>query len=102
MALSQRFDSTIETKEAQWKTPSNLGIEHNNVEILLKGDGGPLNPFQTGSGTDDPMRANSGSRIGDQITIRGLKIMGFFEGALNRLTKSDQVCDMYTANNQDS
>ena len=32
------------------------------------------------------MERNSatGSRIGDQITIRGLKVNGFFEGALNR------------------
>jgi len=80
----RRITKTIETKECQWKTAVNVPIEHNNVEVLVKGDGGPLNPFQTALGTDDPMAANTGSRIGDEITVKGLKIRGFFEGALNR------------------
>jgi len=81
-----RITKTIETKESQWKTSSNVGIEHNNVETLVKPDGGVLNPFQTIIGTNDPMVSNStdGSRIGDEITVKGLKITGFFEGALNR------------------
>jgi len=74
----------IETKEAQWKTSTNVAVPHNNTIVLTKGDGGPLNPFQTGTGTDDPMAQNTGQRIGDQVSIRGLKITGFFEGALGR------------------
>jgi len=81
-----RITKTIETKESQWKTSANVGIEHNNVEVLLKPDGGQLNPFQTILGVNDPMSSNStdGSRIGDEITVKGLKITGFFEGALSR------------------
>ena len=74
----------IETKEAQWKTPSNVAVAHNNTFVLLKGDGGVLNPFQTLSGTEDSMGQNTGSRIGDQISIKGVKVCGMFEGALGR------------------
>lgn len=81
-----RITRTIETKETQWKTPSNVAIEHNQIEILLKPDGGQLNPFQTVLGTGDPMQSNTtdGNRIGDEITVKGLRITAFFEGALNR------------------
>lgn len=79
-----RITRTIETKEAQWKSAVNVNLPHNNVHLILKSDGGQLNPFQTSVGADDPMGANSGQRIGDEITIRGMKFTGFFEGSLAR------------------
>lgn len=83
-SLARRFNSTVETKDAQWRSQINVGIAHNNVLKILKADGGDLNPFQTSQGAGDPMIANSGQRIGDQITIKGVKFTGFFEGALAR------------------
>lgn len=79
-----RLTRTIETKQAQWKTGTNISLPHNAPVVLQNSAGGDLNPIRTVIGTDDPMTGNSGSRIGDEITIRGLKIVGFFENSLSR------------------
>lgn len=86
-ALSKRIASltrSIETKEGQWTSANNIGIAHNNITLILKSDGGPLNPFQSANGTADPMDRNQMQRIGDQINVKGMMIKGFFEGALQR------------------
>lgn len=79
-----RLTSTIETKQAQWKTGANVAFVHNVVTVLQNSAGGSLNPIRTSTGVDDPMVSNSGSRIGDQITIKGLKMVFMFENALDR------------------
>jgi len=84
MAQVSRLTKTIETKQAQWKTGTNISLPHNANVVLQNSAGGDLNPIRTIIGTDDPMGANTGSRIGDEITIRGLKIMAFFENSLQR------------------
>ena len=79
-----RITRTIETKQAQWKTGTNVSLPHNAPVVIQNSAGGDLNPIKTTPGTDDPMTANTGSRIGDEITIRGLKVVAFFENSLNR------------------
>jgi len=79
----------IETKEstitATSTALSKLHLPHNNIYIVPTNDTGrpDLNPFKTYNGTDDPM-AGVGSRVGDQISVRGLKIVMFLENALER------------------
>lgn len=73
----------IETKEAQWTSLSNVNLPHNNTYIVQYA-GGALNPLRCSTGADDPMGANTGSRIGDQITIKGLAIRGMVECSLGR------------------
>lgn len=75
---------SIETKEGQWSSANNIALPHNNITLVLKGDGGPLNPFQSSQGAGDPMDQNQFVRIGDQITVKGMMVKGFFEGALQR------------------
>lgn len=77
------LERMIETKEGRLKTNTNLGISHNNISVLANKYGGDLNPFYTTNGTADPMD-NSGQRIGDSITVRGLLFKAFFENALQR------------------
>jgi len=72
----------IETKESTQTTGTMVNLAHNNVTIIQSG-GADLNVFKTYNATDDPM-AGVGSRIGDQVSIRGIKIMFFFENALER------------------
>lgn len=43
-----------------------------------------MNPLATGQSSSDPMQSNTGARIGDRITIKGMMIRGFLENALNR------------------
>lgn len=74
----------IETKEGTWKTGPNAALPHNTVNILNTSAGGPLNPFQSNQGAGDPMQANNMNRIGDKITVKGVKIVAFFENALQR------------------
>lgn len=72
----------IETKETTQTTGTMVNLAHNNVTILQSG-GADLNVFKTYNATDDPM-AGVGSRIGDQVNVRGVKIVAFFENALER------------------
>ena len=74
----------IETKELSHKTAGNVALQHNNTLSLQRSDGLALNIFYSGVGADDPMTQNTGSRIGDQITVKGVMIRGFFENAINR------------------
>lgn len=78
------LEGMIETKHGQWTSANNIAIPHNNTIVISKDDGGVLNPFQCSQGVGDPMSGNSFQRIGDKITIRGMRITGFFEGALAR------------------
>lgn len=79
-----RLTRSIETKEGQWSSASNIALAHNNITLVLKGDGGVLNPFQRTQATGDPMDQNAFHTIGDQIMVKGMSIKGFFEGALQR------------------
>lgn len=84
-ATENRVNRMIETKEGQYKTASNVGFYQNQVAVLqCPALGGDLNPFYLVPGTQDPMAQNTGQRIGDQVTVKGLKIVGFFENALQR------------------
>lgn len=81
----RRLESTIETKESTWSTNDNVSLPHNNVVMLTGSSSLPLNPFRfANNGTGDPMSDNTGSRIGDRITVKGLKIKFFIENALQR------------------
>lgn len=72
----------IETKESTQTTDTYVNLTHNQVTIIQSG-GADLNIFKTYNNTTDPM-SGVGSRIGDRISIRGIKIMGFLENALER------------------
>lgn len=72
----------VETKESTQTTAANISLPHNNVYIVQSG-GADLNIFKTYNNTDDPM-AGVGSRIGDRVTVRGVKLVMFLENALAR------------------
>lgn len=72
-----RLYSMIETKESRGVTLVNVALPHNNLYVLT------ANPLNTANGSQDPM-TGVGDRIGDKITIRGLKAVFFLEGALQR------------------
>lgn len=74
----------IETKEQSRKSNLNVALAHNNVYVVVDGvTGGSLNPFQMGNGAEDIM-GTGGTRVGDQISIKGVMVKGFFENALAR------------------
>lgn len=79
-----RLERMIETKEGSIQTGNNIGIPHNDIRVLVNSTGAEFNPLYTTGGTGDPMAANSGNRIGDRITVRGLMIKGMFELPLSR------------------
>lgn len=62
----------IETKETT-RTVRNVNITHNNIGVLN------INPFLNGNVSDDPMSQNTGSRVGDQINVRGLLVKAFLQ-----------------------
>lgn len=74
----------IETKEGTWKTAPNVELRHNNTTLLNNTTGASLNIFQSTQGAGDPMQAGVMNRIGDQISVKGVKIVSFFENALQR------------------
>lgn len=74
----------IETKEGTFTSPANVALQHNNIYVVQTSTGGDLNPLATGQSSGDPMAANTGARIGDRVTIKGLLIRGFLESHLNR------------------
>lgn len=80
----QAISRSIETKEGQWSSAVNIGLQHNNITLINKADGSVLNPFQCVNGTADTMEQNAMSRIGDTIAVKGMMVKGFFEGALQR------------------
>lgn len=75
----------METKELSWKTATNQALAHNQTTQLADSLGNALNIFRcTAQGTGDPMDANSGQRIGDQLNCKGVLIKAMFENALTR------------------
>lgn len=84
VAQVNRLTRTIETKQAQWASARNVNLGHNGAYTVQMAAGGDLNPFRCTNGNDDPMGGNLGSRIGDQITIKGLSIVAFLECSLGR------------------
>lgn len=74
----------IETKNAQWTSAVNVNMPHNDIYVVQMSAGGDLNPLRCTNGNDDPMAGNTGSRIGDRITIKGLAIRGMVECSLQR------------------
>lgn len=79
-----RLERMIETKEGSIQTGNDIGFAHNDIRVLVNSTGAEFNPLFTANGTGDPMAANSGFRIGDRVTVRGLMIKGMFELALGR------------------
>jgi len=73
----------IETKESSPKSGTNVPLYHNAVLILQRLGGGDLNPFLINQSVSDPT-AGEGSRIGDQVALKGLLFKGFFENAISR------------------
>jgi hypothetical protein len=80
----RRISRMIETKHGQWTSGNNLALPHNNTFLITKDDGGVLNPFQSTQGASDPMTKDNFQRIGDRISVKGMLVKGFFEGALSR------------------
>lgn len=74
----------VETKEGQWGSVTNYPLAHNAVYVVNNSTGTVLNPFTTYQGTGDPMDKNNAMRIGDQIFVKGLRIVAFLENALVR------------------
>ena len=86
--VSQRVNNLyrmIETKESCRKTQVNVALPHNQVTLVLDASGStPFNIMTMIQGVTDPMEANNGARVGDQINIKGIMIKGFMENALAR------------------
>lgn len=86
--VSRMIGRTIETKESQERANTGTGIQnvaHNNVLLVSnQGRSAALNPFITTQGSTDPMSENTGQRIGDQITLKGLSIKMFLENPVDR------------------
>lgn len=76
-ALANKHERMIETKEG-CVALANVSLPHNNTYLWN------VNPIAAGYGTGDPMDANVGNRVGDQITIRGISAKFFVEAALGR------------------
>lgn len=74
----------IETKELSWKTGTNVSLVHNVLQMLNNSAGSVLNIFQAGYGNTAPESQNTGSRVGDNIAIKGVMIRGMLENALAR------------------
>lgn len=85
-AINKTSNTLMETKEGQFKSYPNTSLPHNYVYVVKTdlAQTTPLNPFNTTQGTADPSDRNSAVRIGDQINVKGMKIVAFFENALQR------------------
>jgi len=84
--VNRRLNSltrTIETKEGTG-TIRNVQLPHNDLTVFNRTDGAVWNPFASANGTEDQMASNTMQRIGDQISVRGLKIKFFVETSLQR------------------
>lgn len=83
-AKVNKIFNMIETKEStSGNSDKNMPLPHNNTYIVTDSGGNQLNPFKTYNGTTDPM-SGVGDRIGDKISVTGLKIVMFLENALER------------------
>lgn len=83
VAKVKQLTRTLETKESQYYTSSNVSLPHNNAVMLLGQNGTPLNVFEIYQGSADPM-VNHGNRVGDQVNLKGVSIKMFLENALGR------------------
>jgi len=72
----KRVERTMETKESTFNL-GNQQVPHNNVYIW------GANILETNNGAGDPM-SGLGSRIGDQLTLKGLAATFFVEASLER------------------
>lgn len=79
-----RLTRMIETKEAQRVSNINIGLAHNESNVINDTVSGQLNPFAITQGSSDPMSQNTGNRIGDSIAVKGMTIKAFIENALGR------------------
>jgi len=68
---------TIETKEGTRKI-TNIQMPHNQLTVFT------LNPFESTSGTGDPMVAGTMQRIGDSIHVQSITFKCFVEASLGR------------------
>lgn len=88
-ARVRKLEDMIETKEAAQTCESDVttkyNLGHNNITIVaVNSIGTALNPFNSTNGNDDPMGTSPIKRIGDKISIKGLKVAWFLENALGR------------------
>lgn len=84
--MNQRLNSltrTIETKEG-CRRITNVQLAHNNLIVFNDSDGNVFNPFISSQGAADPMAAGGMSRVGDKITVQGVKLKFFIETSLTR------------------
>lgn len=58
----------LETKQSNYSTTDGTEIAHNTFVVC------DTNLFDTSQGTGDPTTSSSSNRIGDQITLKGVKI----------------------------
>jgi len=86
--VANMITRNIETKESQQRACYGTLIQackHNNITVVANLQvGGPLNMFLLANAVGDPMVANSGARIGDQITLKGVSIKMFLENPIDR------------------
>jgi hypothetical protein len=89
------MNRNIETKESQERACGSLtlqGCKHNDVLVLQnQGRTAVFNLFTLDNGAGDPMVSNSGSRIGDQITLKGVSIKMFLENPVDRCNTYDRI-----------
>ena len=81
MRLNTRVNaltSTIETKYGRTCRVENQGVPHNNIYVINE------SLFDTLMGGGNAPDAGMGSRIGDRISVQGVKATFFLEGALGR------------------
>ena len=72
------MESMIETKEG-CRRVTGVNLAHNNLTVCNDADGNVFNPFISAQNTGDPMAAGGMNRIGDQISVKGLKFKFFVQ-----------------------
>lgn len=77
------LERMIETKEG-CRRVTGVQLSHNNLTVLNDADGNVFNPFISAQAAGDPMAAGGMNRIGDKITVKGLKLKFFVQAALDR------------------
>jgi hypothetical protein len=86
--VSKMMNRSIETKESQERANTGTQIQniaHNNVTVVQNlARSSALNMFTLNNGNGDPMTENTGSRIGDQIMLKGVSIKMFLENPVDR------------------
>lgn len=79
----QALSRMIETKEG-CRRITNVQLGHNNLTVFNDSDGNVFNPFLSTQGASDPMSHGSMARLGDKITVRGIKLKFMVEASLGR------------------